>query len=89
MKKISSLLPDNILNKSILIKNLNQFVNNNFPQDIAGQIEIINIKGDVIVVGCKNSSIATVLKFERNKYLDIFRKNNSLNIADFKIVINN
>ena len=89
MKKISSFLPDNILNKSVLIKNLNQFISSNFPKNIAGQIEVINIKADIVVIGCKNSSVATNLKIERNKYLDIFRKNNFLNIVDIKIIIDN
>ena len=89
MKKIASFLPDNITNKSLLIKNLNQFIIENFPKSIVDGIEVINVKDNVVIMGCKNSSLATILKFERNKYLEILKKNSFSRVTDLKIVINN
>tara|TARA_Y100000782_G_C10089227_1_gene225388 strand:+ start:285 stop:554 length:270 start_codon:yes stop_codon:yes gene_type:complete len=89
MKKIASFLPDNIINKSLLIKNLNQFIIENFPKSIVDGIEVINVKDNVVIMGCKNSSLATILKFERNKYLEILKKNSFSRVTDLKIVINN
>jgi len=89
MKKIASFLPDNIINKSLLIKNLNQFIIENFPKSIVDGMEVINVKDNVVIMGCKNSSLATILKFERNKYLEILKKNSFSRVTDLKIVINN
>ena len=89
MKEIASFLPDNIINKSLLIKNLNQFIIENFPKSIVDGIEVINVKDNVVIMGCKNSSLATILKFERNKYLEILKKNSFSRVTDLKIVINN
>ena len=89
MKKIASFLPDNIINKSLLIKNLNQFIIENFPKSIVDGIEVINVKDNVVIMGCKNSSLATILKFERNRYLEILQKNSFSRVTDLKIVINN
>ena len=89
MKKIASFLPNNIVNKSLLIKNLNQFIIENFPKSIVDGIEVINVKDNVVIMGCKNSSLATILKFERNKYLEILKKNSFSRVTDLKIVINN
>ena len=89
MKKIASFLPDNIINKSLLIKNLNQFIIENFPKSIVDGIQVINVKDNVVIMGCKNSSLATILKFERNKYLEILKKNSFSRVTDLKIVINN
>ena len=89
MKKIASFLPDNIINKSLLIKNLNQFIIENFPKSIIAGVEVINVKDNVVIMGCKNSSLATILKFERNRYLEILKKNSFSRVTDLKIVINN
>ena len=89
MKKIASFLPDNIINKSLLIKNLNQFIIENFPKSIVDGMEVINVKDNVVIMGCKNSSLATILKFERNRYLEILQKNSFSRVTDLKIVINN
>tara|TARA_B100001750_G_scaffold245545_1_gene265424 strand:- start:1266 stop:1535 length:270 start_codon:yes stop_codon:yes gene_type:complete len=89
MKKISSFLPDNVLNKKLLINNLNQFINENFPKDIINEIKIINAKDGLVIIGCKNSSLATTLKFEKNKYLKLLERNAFLEITDLKIIIDN
>lgn len=89
MKKISSFLPDNVLNKKLLINNLNQFISENFPKDIINEIKIINAKDGLVIIGCKNSSLATTLKFEKNKYLKLLESNAFLEITDLKIIIDN
>ena len=89
MKKISSFLPDNVLNKKLLINNLNQFISEIFPKDIINEFKIINAKDGLVIIGCKNSSLATTLKFEKNKYLKLLESNAFLEITDLKIIIDN
>ena len=43
----------------------------------------------LFIIGCKNSSLATTLKFEKNKYLKLLESNAFLEITDLKIIIDN
>ena len=52
-----------------------------------GKIEAINIKDDILMIGCMNSSLATILRFEKQLYLDILSKNQICKIKDLKISI--
>ena len=87
MKRISSFIPVHIINKKALIKEFNCFIYDNFPNDMIDKIEAINIKDDVLMIGCKNSSLATILRFEKRLYLDILSKNQICKIKDLKISI--
>ena len=86
MKKITSYLPHHISDKTNLIKYLNKFIYENFPSDIANEISIINIKGDIIIISCKNTSLGTMMRFEKEKYIEILKSNSYIKINDFKIV---
>ena len=87
MKRISSFIPVHVINKKALIKEFNCFIYDNFPTDMIGQIEAISIKDNILMVGCKNSSLATILRFEKQLYLDILSKNQICKINDLKISI--
>ena len=87
MKRISSFIPVHVINKKALIKEFNYFIYDNFPNDMIGKIEAINIKDNILMIGCKNSSLATILRFEKQLYLDILSKNQICKIKDLKISI--
>ena len=87
MKKISSFLPDNVINKNLLITKLNEFVAINFPNMSVDNIKVVNIKDGTVIIGCKNSSLATILKFEKNKDLEVLKNNKFLKITDLKIIV--
>ena len=87
MKRISSFIPVHVINKKALIKEFNCFIYDNFPTNMIGQIEAISIKDNILMVGCKNSSLATILRFEKQLYLDILSKNKICEIRDLKISI--
>jgi len=89
MKKISSFLPDSVISKNLLITKLNEFLADQFSDGIMSSIKIINVKGSTVIIGCKNSSLATTLKFEKNKYLEILKNNKFLEITDLKIIVDN
>ena len=48
-------------------------------------IEIITVKEDVLLINCKNSSIATKMRFEKQVYIDALKGNNIYEIRDIKI----
>ena len=68
MKKISSFIPVHVINKTGLIKELSCYISDVFPKDILNMIEINSIKDDVLIISCKNSSVATKMRFEKQVY---------------------
>jgi hypothetical protein len=57
------------------------------PMEIIGYIEIVNVKDNVLIISCKNSSIATLMRFEKQKYIDMLSNNKIHKINDIKIAI--
>jgi hypothetical protein len=85
MKKISSFIPVHVINKTELIKELSYYISRVFPSDIIDMIEIITVKEHVLLISCKNSSIATKMRFEKQVYIDALKGNNIYEIRDIKI----
>jgi hypothetical protein len=85
MKKISSFIPVHVINKTDLIKELSCYISDVFPKDILNMIEINTIKDDVLIISCKNSSIATKMRFEKQIYLDVLKDNPVCEIRDIAI----
>ena len=85
MKKISSFIPVHVINKTDLIKELSRYISDVFPKDILNMIEINTIKDNVLIISCKNSSIATKMRFEKQIYLDVLKDNPVCEIRDIAI----
>ena len=51
------------------------------------KIHVINYTESSITVECDNSSVGSIVKFEREKYLEIFKNYGLYNIQDLKIKI--
>ena len=89
MKKISSFIPVHVINKTGLIKELSSYISKVFPQDIINMIEINTAKDNVLIISCKNSTIATKIRFEKQTYIDILRENRIYEINDINITLLN
>ena len=87
MKKISSFIPQHVINKKELIKELNDFIAHILPLEITNYIEIVNVKDNALIISCKNSSIATLMRFEKQKYINILSDNKIHKINDIKITL--
>ena len=87
MKKISSFIPVHVINKTHLIKELSSYIFQVFPKDIIDMIEINTIKDNVLMISCKNSSIATKIRFEKQVYIDILKDNPVYEIKDIRITL--
>ena len=85
MKKISSFIPVHVINKNDLIKELSSYIYEVFPKDILDMIEVSTVKDNVLIISCKNSSIATKMRFEKQVYIDALKGNNIYEIRDIKI----
>lgn len=87
MKKISSFIPVHVINKNDLIKELSSYIYEVFPKDILDMIEVSTVKDNVLIISCKNSSIATLMRFEKQKYLNLLDNNKICKILDIKITL--
>ena len=85
MKKISSFIPVHVINKTELVKELSRYISQVFPSDIIDMIEINAVKDHILLISCKNSSIATKMRFEKQVYIDLLESNSIHEIRDIKI----
>ena len=89
MKKISSFIPVHVINKNDLIKGLTSYISNVFPEDVLNNIEVGSIKDNVLIISCKNSSVATLMRFEKQRFIDLLSDNSICKIDDIKVTIIN
>tara|TARA_B100001559_G_scaffold45210_1_gene33853 strand:+ start:2450 stop:2719 length:270 start_codon:yes stop_codon:yes gene_type:complete len=87
MKKISSFIPVHVINKNDLIKELSSYIYEVFPKDILDMIDVSTVKDNILIISCKNSSIATLMRFEKQKYLNLLDNNKICKILDIKITL--
>ena len=87
MKKISSFIPVHVINKNGLIKDLTSYISDVFPEDVLNNIEVSSVKDSVLIISCKNSSVATLMRFEKQKFIDLLDGNNICKIDDIRVTI--
>ena len=87
MKKISSFIPVHVINKNALIKDLTSYISDVFPEDVLDNIEIGSVKDSVLIISCKNSSVATLMRFEKQKFIDLLDGNNIYKIDDIRVTL--
>ena len=87
MKKISSFIPVHVIKKNSLIKDLTSYISDVFPEDVLDNIEIGSVKDSVLIISCKNSSVATLMRFEKQKFIDLLRNNDICKIDDIKVTL--
>ncbi len=87
MKKISNFIPNKILKKKEIIDELDEILANASEDNMKRKIHVINYSDTSITIECLNSSVGSIIKFEREKYLEIFKNYGLYNIQDLKIKI--
>ena len=87
MKKISDFIPNKILKKKEIIDELDGILVGVSDDNMKHKIRVINYSESSITIECDNSSVGSILKFEREKYLEIFKNYGLYNIQDIKIKI--
>ena len=87
MKKISDFIPNKILKKKEIIDELDEILVNMSDDHLKHKIHVINYSESSITIECDSSSVGSILKFERDKYLEIFKNYGLYNIQDLKIKI--
>ena len=87
MKKISNFIPNKIIKKKEVIDELDKILADVSDEYIKNKIHVINNTANSITIECDSSSVGSILKFERQKYLEIFKNYGIYNIEKLKIKI--
>ena len=87
MKKISDFIPNKMLKKREIIDELDEILVSVSDDHLKHKIHVINYSENSITIECDSSSVGMILKFEREKYLEIFKNYGLYNIQDLKIKI--
>ena len=85
MKKISNFIPDKVIKKKETIDKLNTILKNNVDPEISTKISVINYSDTSIIIQCDDSSISSIIKFESEKYAQIFKNHGMYNIREIKV----
>ena len=85
MKKISDFIPKKVIDKKENIESLNLILNDSIETNLKNKVRVINYSETCITIECDDTSIASIMRFEKEKYLDIFNENDLSNIKEFKV----
>jgi len=87
MKKISNFIPNKIVKKKEIIDELDEILVKAADDHMKNKIHVINYSESSITIECDSSSVSSILKFEKEKYLEIFKNYGLYNIQELKIKI--
>ncbi len=87
MKKISDFIPNKVLKKKEIIDDLDGLLIRTSEEKVKGKIHVINYSDYSITIECDDSSVGSIIKFEREKYLELFKNYGMYNIQDIQVKI--
>ena len=87
MKKISNFIPNKVLKKKENIDDLDKLLTQTSEEKMKGKIHVINYSEYSITIECEDSSVGSIIRFEREKYLELFKNHGMYNIQDIQIRI--
>ncbi len=87
MKKISDFIPKKVIDKKENIDNLNLILGNSIKTNLQNKIRVINYSETCITIECDDSSVASIMRFEKDKYLDLFNKYGLDSINEIKVKV--
>ena len=85
MKKISDFIPDKVIKKKEIIDTLNALLKSNLEHEVINKINVINFSESIITIECNDSSVASIVKFERAKYIQMFKDFGMYSIQDLNV----
>ena len=85
MKKISDFIPDKVIKKKEIIDTLNALLKSNLEHEVINKINVINFSESIITIECNDSSVASIVKFERAKYIQMFKDFGIYSIQDLNV----
>ena len=87
MKKISSFLPQHVVIKRDQIFAISQHLQEILPSKLKAKVTVLSLKDNILTIVCEDSSVATLMRFEKNKYITNLNKEFSYKIDDIKVTV--
>ena len=87
MKKISSFLPQHVINKRELLVKITHDLHEIMSDEIKRNISVISFKDHILTISCDDSAIATLVRFEKHHYITHINKKNYVRLDDIRFSI--
>ena len=87
MKKISDFIPNKVLKKKEIIDDLDGLLARMSEEKMKGKVHVINYSEYSITIECDDSSVGSIIRFEREKYLELFKNYGMYNIQDIQVKV--
>lgn len=87
MKKISSFLPQHVINKRDLLIKITHDLHEIMSNDIKRNISVISYKDHILTISCDDSSIATLVRFEKHHYIVHINAKKYVRLDDIRFCI--
>ena len=78
-------IPDKVIKKKERIDTLNALLKSNIENEVINKINVINFSESIITIECNDSSVASIVKFERAKYIQMFKDFGMYSIQDLNV----
>ncbi len=87
MKKISSFLPQHVINKRELLVKITHDLHEIMSDEIKRNISVISFKDHILTISCDDSSIATLVRFEKHHYITHINAKKYVRLDDIRFCI--
>ena len=76
-----------ILDKNQISSSMYYVEGINAPISTIDNIEIGSVKDNILIISCKNSSVATLMRFEKQKFIDLLSNNTICKIDNIRVTL--
>ncbi len=87
MKKISSFLPQHVINKRELLIKITHDLHEIMSNEIKRNVSVISYKDHILTISCDDSSIATLVRFEKYHYITHINGKKYLRLDDIRLSV--
>ena len=87
MKKISSFLPQHVINKRDLLVKITHDLHEIMSNEIKKNITVISFKDHILTISCEDSSIATLVRFEKHHFITHINAKKYVRVDDIKFCL--
>ena len=87
MKKISSFLPQHVINKRELLVKITHDLHKIMSDEIKRNIAVISFKDHILTISCDDSSVATLVRFEKHHYMTHINSKKYVKLDDIRFCI--
>ena len=87
MKKISSFLPQHVINKRELLVKITHDLHEIMSNEIKRNVSVVSLKDHVLTISCDDGSIATLVRFEKHRYIRHINTKKYIRLDDIRFYV--